>query len=988
MAKGVFTFRITSEGVEELKRQLEQLGPAGQKAFDQLRQMSPQLKDAFEQAGRSVDQARQRVEQMPRGMNALADSFDRAEGAVKKGGRVLNDAVGTITLLGGLAGPAGTQMGALASTVGNVADVFGTLATVLGKHPLLSMAGVAALAVTGFVALQAKTEEVTAKTLTFADAIKRVREEAEKLTGKTLEAQGGSIGEIDRLLAQRSQDLSKAQREYESKVAAFRAVEARRDQSFSVGGAGGPQLRSAAGTTRAEREIAKAKEEYDKLNTELQRLYTRRDELRRAEAENVNEFAGRGEALAAIGVERKKKAAEDAKTAAEKANREYDELEKRIAANIEATVTASMKRNESVERYIEKLENEGKLSAQTNEEREVGRALYEAQAKLVDELGNKVRDLTDAERARITQAVKAKEAFEQQAKAAEKMKQEMERAAARSTDRLVDFAGDALFDRLMGKSQNFWESFRQWGMRAISQLAAEMVFRPIIAPIMQSVVSAAPALFGVSGVNPATQTVSGGGLGSMFSSPVSSLFSTGGSLISSALGGSGGLLQTIGGAIGGALGLGGGSAALGAFSSAAFASTAAATGTAAAATAGSSLAAGGVLGAAAGAPGAIAGTAGAAALSPLAATGIGALIAIPAMLALGGLFGRKKSVGPFASYAVGLQPDGTMTFRGGGEKNGGSMAQMREATEAFAQGIKQVADALGIFKLPGMNIGVGSNVARGTFYGTAGDESGAVYFGDDPGVAAATYIRRALQGTLKDSSLAGGRLDASTEAARLFARTTGDAKTDLEFVAVYEGLDKTAAASREVSRALDQLNAQFDTYADLARQYGLEVERIEKGRAEAIDNVVAQLMAPITDRFASTRSLLASLSMGAGSPLSADAQLANARRQFEDYSSKASAGDAAAQSVLGEAGRSYLDLARGFYGTTESYASVYSDVVGRLGDIIQSVRDTDPTVRAIVEQGEKGTAAVTKVIGVLIEEVQRLREEVRRGNEIPMRVLA
>ena len=59
-----FTFRLTSEGVDQLKAQLEALGPAGDKAFPAIVQSSPQLKNALVAAQSQVDKTRASLEQL------------------------------------------------------------------------------------------------------------------------------------------------------------------------------------------------------------------------------------------------------------------------------------------------------------------------------------------------------------------------------------------------------------------------------------------------------------------------------------------------------------------------------------------------------------------------------------------------------------------------------------------------------------------------------------------------------------------------------------------------------------------------------------------------------------------------------------------------------------------------------------------------------------------------------------------------------------
>ncbi len=158
---------------------------------------------------------------------------------------------------------------------------------------------------------------------------------------------------------------------------------------------------------------------------------------------------------------------------------------------------AQEKRNRGLETWIEGLDDEARAMKLGNTERKISEALRQGEAKLLDELGRKTRDLTDAERERIRTSVESREVWEEQAKAAEKLAQETERAKERAADRVTDFAADSLFDRLMGKVENLWETFERLGKRAIADIAAELLVRPFVLEVAGSC-QGSPAVFGIA----------------------------------------------------------------------------------------------------------------------------------------------------------------------------------------------------------------------------------------------------------------------------------------------------------------------------------------------------------------------------------------------------------------------------------------------------------------------------------------------------------
>lgn len=470
------------------------------------------------------------------------------------------------------------------------------------------------------------------------------------------------------------------------------------------------------------------------------------------------------------------------------------DLNEDFRKRIERLTDAEKKRNETLERYIKGLEQDTAATKQGEVERKVAQATREAESKLLDELGRKTRDLTDSEKSRIRTSVEMRDAMEKAADAAKKYADEVKRIVDRTTDRLVDFGADAFFDAMTGKSTNFWKTFEEQGKRALAQLAAEALIRPIVLPIVQSVVGSAPSLFGLAGQG--AQAAGGvlggnnplmnlfGGLRNIFSPNnfIADMFpSLFGSTTVAGLSMSGAALGVPGSALlGGGTGvaIGGEVAALGA-----------------------------------GAP-----LAGLAPFLPILA------LALP--LLLSGLLGGKKSVGPNGNAIINWErdADGRLTNPGGlaigglGADNGGDKEYAKKMAEAATKGFNGIVDRLGgrVTGVPGT--GQSGQLELGYF--AEGNKHFSVVGGqkEEFGTAeeaVANFIKRALQqGTIEGLSE-----DVRTAIRKTTATTAEDLGKDLDFAYGFRRQVDLAAAGPG-TRAAQLLGFQYGAQ-DIAQQQRL-----------------------------------------------------------------------------------------------------------------------------------------------------------------------
>jgi hypothetical protein len=154
------------------------------------------------------------------------------------------------------------------------------------------------------------------------------------------------------------------------------------------------------------------------------------------------------------------------------------------------TEKSDNRRNVSVEKYIAGLEAAATLEEQTGVERDVSRAILEAENKLIDEQGNKLRALSPEETARIERAIRVRDEMEKTNAAQKAATEELERFADRAFDRI----GNAMTEMAMeGKSA--FESFRNVGKAVVSELMQEFIRLAAVNPLKNALFnSGAPTL--------------------------------------------------------------------------------------------------------------------------------------------------------------------------------------------------------------------------------------------------------------------------------------------------------------------------------------------------------------------------------------------------------------------------------------------------------------------------------------------------------------
>jgi hypothetical protein len=639
------------------------------------------------------------------------------------------------------------------------------------------------------------------------------------------------------------------------------------------------------------------------------------------------------------------------------------------------------KQAQSLEAYIGKLESEARLAAETNELREIGRAIREAELKLTDELGRKTRELTDEERRRIEAAVRERMEREAAAKAAEKAEQERQRRIEKyaqevkqQTDRILDniadAAGDILFDYLEGRSGSFWETFLRLGKRAFANLVAEAATQQFLRPIVNSVVGSMPSLFGIQA--PAAQQSGGGilggvgglGGGSPFSL-LSSAFDVPGMLGLSGTGAAGAGAAGGLGSLSGGLGFGGLGSGMGFLGAG-----------------GIGLGIGGLIGS----------------FSPFGKTGYGGMIGGGigglAGFALGGpigavvgsvlgglggsLFGPGKSVGPGANANLVLT-NGQFGVGASAADNGGNVQQAIQTTQQLAQALNAFVSASGL-RTAGSGFQLDAGYFKDQLFLGAGGGPGVntlLQTGDPDALAMAAF--RQLYGR---GNIYGATGSAATVLGRSNATTLTGLASDIDLAKTIDRLNGTL---NPLDEALAAINQQFSGMVTRAKELGLAYDVLEREQQKQVDLAKAQFAgggdpandAGIIQGIGGVRSLVQQLSFGAFSPLSSAEQFQRAERELNAVGGAAAAGDLASLNAFSGTASTFINMARERYASSPQFFDAVNKVLGFAGQIGDVSAEG---WRAQVNATNQQTVTLVGELQALRNEVSQLRREVRQGN--------
>lgn len=294
MAQSSFSFRISAEGLEELRAKLTALGRDGQAAFDQIRNASPQLADAMAKAEQATDRARARMEQLGANgrifagldeatvrvnerVSRLANHIDNAAGSLRT---FANDNVqvsAALNLTSGLVDSFATGMSALSAAIS--ASPIGRIIAVVGVGIAVWQGATAAIG-----AYQRATEQANIGTVRYADATERLNE----LLGRTAALERDRARALDSAALQVATDRIRAA---ETALAGLNAqLERNQQQAQSPDLEVARRARQSVGATPlGDRQARRLREDIERATGAV--ALARREYLQAAEALDVMRIA-------------------------------------------------------------------------------------------------------------------------------------------------------------------------------------------------------------------------------------------------------------------------------------------------------------------------------------------------------------------------------------------------------------------------------------------------------------------------------------------------------------------------------------------------------------------------------------------------------------------------------------------------------------------------------------------------------------------------
>jgi hypothetical protein len=451
------------------------------------------------------------------------------------------------------------------------------------------------------------------------------------------------------------------------------------------------------------------------------------------------------------------------------------------------------------------------------------------------------------------------------------------RAAAQEVDAITSKIGDAFAQSLIDGSKNAFDQLKSLAKTTLAQIASQMVFRPLIQPVVAQIVGAVTGVSGsTGGVSslipvagaPFSSTVQGpsapGELGFNQLSQVSSLFNAGKTGFNLFSGGSG-ISTSISGLFTQPLGA--------SFVGPPTAAQAAAANLSFLAPVGSSgglLGSGGALGSGLSAFGAASvfaalitigkqveannenNAVGKTLLSLLGPSiqqvqadpkqAIGPLIGVPQpLLNALGLFNAHPTVGPNATARVATTPTGAFAY-GASADNGGDAAGALALARSLADSVNAFVAALG-GKITGggLDFGVGSFPSQGGQFFE--NKNQFTYFGGDT-EALANFASLKL---LRDSTITGLGTNTALALKNSPAKTLQDLAGDIaigqlvdNLGALKDNFDDLKSATDQAAAGVKAIEKQYDDFVAKATSLGIAAADVQKGFAASIDAQVQQ----------------------------------------------------------------------------------------------------------------------------------------------------
>lgn len=314
---------------------------------------------------------------------------------------------------------------------------------------------------------------------------------------------------------------------------------------------------------------------------------------------------------------------------------------------------------------------------------------------------------------------------------------------------------------------------------------------------------------------------------------------------------------------------------------------------------------------------------------------------------VGGLFQKTK------------QASSTLTFGAGGLGAAGAVgtgtaekAAASASANSVVGSLNRIAEALGgdVTGAGSVSIGYRPGHKAGAYrVDTSGQGrlTGVLAFATEE-----EAIRAAIADALKDGVIGG-----ISDAAKRILAAGGDLEKAITKASLIESVPKSLKAMLDpVGAAVDDLNRSFQKTVDALKEGGATAEQMAQAQ-QLYDLQLAQVKNSTESASASLKSFRDSLVVGSSSPLSLRDQEAAAVTKLQPFLDQIAAGKAIDQAKYQEAARSYLDVERQLYGSTQAFFEAFDKVQASTAKAIATIDNAVPVTAGVASPFAKETAA-------------------------------
>lgn len=327
--------------------------------------------------------------------------------------------------------------------------------------------------------------------------------------------------------------------------------------------------------------------------------------------------------------------------------------------------------------------------------------------------------------------------------------------------------------------------------------------------------------------------------------------------------------------------------------------------------------------------------------------------------ALGGLLGGVKWGASTISFSDGEFSAGKATG------NSGSARQNASASaNSVVNSLERIVEQLGGTVLSSPNITIGQR--HGDYRVNTGGTSlkikkGAVEFDDDQQGAVEYAIRQMLAGAVINGI--------SQAAKNVLNNPDNDLEEAVAKAGYIEAIPKALKARLDpVGAAIDALNDKWEKTVEALREGGAGAEQMAE--AQRLYNLELEDVKINTKAAsASLNEFLKGLKVGSSSPLSLRDQEAAAKAELQPFLDRIAAGSSIDQDAYQSAARTFLDIERQLYGSTNAFFTAFDQIQAATAKAIATIDNAVPISDPAADPFAEKTATATQTSAQLLDQI-------------------